>query len=178
MTTLLTCLSFFQRKSQCDPNNWTYGSPQPFSSLVNRPSPPLNMPKSDSRPGIVITDTDGEAKVHLSIPDESKAMPKTQDDMRNDPRHVLPQYLENIIHHHAHMAVDTKKDSKFIKKMSKAIVLPEDPSDPGAFTVTPGLTRPPKAPWCSSEPVLKIVGSFAVLMSLAIIAAIVYMKCE
>lgn len=94
--------------------------------------------------------------------------------MRNP---VLPQYIHNIIVHHTHIA-KPQHDTKLLKKLSKSIVLPEDPSDPAAFTVTPGLTRPPKPPWCSSKPVHKIVGSFVFLMSMGIILAIVYFNCE
>lgn len=90
---------------------------------------------------------------------------------------ILPQYIQNIIYHSQHAPPKPQHDAKLLKKLSKSILLPEDPSDPTAFTVTPGLTRPPKAPWCSSKPVLKIVGTFAVLMSLGIIIAIVYVNC-
>jgi hypothetical protein len=93
------------------------------------------------------------------------------------PVSILPQYIQNIIQHHQHIS-KPQHDTKLLKKLSKAILLPEDPSDPAAFTVTPGLTRSPKAPWCSSKPVVKIVGTFAVLMSLGIIIAIVYVNCE
>ncbi len=95
----------------------------------------------------------------------------------NNNTSVLPGYLENIIRHHTHIA-KPQHDAKLLKKLSKHILLPEDPSDPAAFTVTPGLTRTPKPPWCSSRPVLKIAGTFAVFMSLAIIVAIFYMSCE
>ena len=91
---------------------------------------------------------------------------------------ILPQYIQNIIYHSQHAPPKPQHDAKLLKKLSKSILLPEDPADPTAFTVTPGLTRPPKAPWCSSKPVVKIVGTFAILMSLGIIIAIVYVNCE
>ena len=94
---------------------------------------------------------------------------------------VLPQYIQSIIAHQAHVAqtlMRPQHEEKLLKKLSKAIILPEDPSDPSAFTVTPGLTRPPKPPWCSSDPVVKIVGTFAVLMSIGIIVLVLIMNCE
>ena len=65
-----------------------------------------------------------------------------------------------------------------MKKLSKHILLPDDPEDPAAFTVTPGFTRPPRKPWCSSKPIHKIVGTFAFLMTLGIIAAVLYANCK
>jgi len=90
---------------------------------------------------------------------------------------ILPQYIQNIIYHSQHAPPKPQHDAKLLKTLSKSILLPEDPADPTAFTVTPGLTRPPKAPWCSSKPVVKIVGTFAILMSLGIIIAVVYVNC-
>ena len=100
-----------------------------------------------------------------------------QQQQQLEQRDELPLYLQNIIMHHTHIA-KPQHDTKLMKKLSKSILLPEDPSDPTAFTVTPGLTRPPKPPWCSNKPVLKIVGTFAFLMSLGIIIAILYMNCK
>ena len=76
------------------------------------------------------------------------------------------------------MSKEQHVDARAMKKLSKHIMLPEDPSDPAAFTVTPGLTRRPDKPWCSSKPVLKIVGTFALVMTLLILAASVYLICE
>jgi len=63
---------------------------------------------------------------------------------------------------------------KHLKKLSKHIMLPDDPEDPAAFTLTPELARPPRKPWCSSKPIPKIVGTFAFLMTCGIIAVILY----
>ena len=94
----------------------------------------------------------------------------------------LPQCIQNIIlQHHWHLTrapnlPDAKE--KHLKKLSKHIMLPDDPEDPAAFTLTPELTRPPRKPWCSSKPIPKIVGTFAFLMTCGIIAAILYVNCK
>lgn len=90
----------------------------------------------------------------------------------------LPKYMHNIIVHQQMHEKKPQDESKLMRQLAKSIMLPDDPSDPAAFTVTPGLTRPPKPPWCSSKPVLKIVGTFAFMMSLGIIIAIIYLNCE
>ena len=119
-----------------------------------------------------------------SPPDSAAASPNPLPQTRSTAPHnpnassVLPTYIQNIIYHSQHAPPKPQHDAKLLKKLSKSILLPEDPADPTAFTVTPGLTRPPKAPWCSSKPVIKIVGTFAILMSLGIIIAIVYVNCE
>ena len=105
-------------------------------------------------------------------------LPQTTSPAPHIPNSILPPYIQNIIYHSQHAPTKPQHDAKLLKKLSKSILLPEDPADPTAFTVTPGLTRPPKAPWCSSKPVVKIVGTFAILMSLGIIIAIVYVNCE
>ena len=114
-----------------------------------------------------------------AFPDpQSQSLPNSPAPPTPNSVSILPQYIQNIIYHSQHAPPKPQHDAKLLKKLSKSILLPEDPADPTAFTVTPGLTRPPKAPWCSSKPVLKIVGSFAILMSLGIIIAIVYVNCE
>ena len=94
----------------------------------------------------------------------------------------LPQCIQNIIlQHHWHLtSAPTLPDAKekHFKKLSKHIMLPDDPEDPAAFTLTPELTRPPRKPWCSSKPIPKIVGTFAFLMTCGIIAAILYVNCK
>ena len=65
-----------------------------------------------------------------------------------------------------------------MKKLSKSIWLPDDPEDPAAFTQTPGFTRTSKKPWCSSKPVYKIVGTFALFMTLGLVVIILYSNCK
>lgn len=94
----------------------------------------------------------------------------------------LPQCIQNIIlQHHWHLTraphIPEAKE-KHLKKLSKHILLPDDPEDPAAFTISPELTRPPRKPWCSSKPVPKIVGTFAFLMTCGIIVAILYANCK
>ena len=69
-----------------------------------------------------------------------------------------------------------KAEAKYMKKLSKSIWLPDDPEDPAAFTQTIGFTRTARKPWCSSKPVCKIVGTFALLMTLGIVAFILYVN--
>ena len=94
----------------------------------------------------------------------------------------LPQCIQNIIlQHHWHLTQAPnlpEARAKHLKKLSKHILLPDDPEDPAAFTVTPEFTRPPRTPWCSSRPTHKIVGTFAFLMTLGILAAILYASCK
>ncbi|XP_040568620.1 uncharacterized protein [Lepeophtheirus salmonis] len=87
----------------------------------------------------------------------------------------VPHYLENIIQN-SHNINKPQHDAKLMKKLSKCIIIPENPEDPAAFTVTPGFTGTPKPPWCSSKPVQKIVGTFVILMSLGILAAVLYVS--
>lgn len=90
----------------------------------------------------------------------------------------LPQCIQNIIlQHHWHLTREPELPEareKHLKKLSKHIMLPDDPEDPAAFTLTPELARPPRKPWCSSKPIPKIVGTFAFLMTCGIIAVILY----
>ena len=92
----------------------------------------------------------------------------------------LPQCIQNIIlQHHWHSTREPhlpEAREKHLKKLSKHILLPDDPEDPAAFTLTPELTRPPRKPWCSSKPIPKIVGTFAFLMTCGIVAAILYVN--
>ena len=94
----------------------------------------------------------------------------------------LPQCIQNIIlQHHWHLTRAPRipeAQEKHLKKLSKHILLPDDPEDPAAFTVSPELTRPDRKPWCSSKPIPKIVGTFAFLMTCGIIVAILYANCK
>ena len=94
----------------------------------------------------------------------------------------LPQCIQNIIlQHHWHLTREPELPEareKHLKKLSKHIMLPDDPEDPAAFTLTPELVRPPRKPWCSSKPIPKIVGTFAFLMTCGIIAVILYANCK
>ena len=94
----------------------------------------------------------------------------------------LPQCIQNIIlQHHWHLTRAPELPEareKHLKKLSKHIMLPDDPEDPAAFTLTPELVRPPRKPWCSSKPIPKIVGTFAFLMTCGIIAVILYANCK
>lgn len=94
----------------------------------------------------------------------------------------IPQCIQNIIlQHHWHLTREPELPEareKHLKKLSKHIMLPDDPEDPAAFTLTPELARPPRKPWCSSKPIPKIVGTFAFLMTCGIIAVILYANCK
>jgi hypothetical protein len=61
------------------------------------------------------------------------------------------------------------------KKMAKFFVVPEDPSDPVAFTETfPDIKRKSSSKkCCASKPVHKIVGFFSIIMTLGILVTII-----
>eukprot|EP00095_Tigriopus_kingsejongensis_P008186 maker-scaffold405_size181423-snap-gene-0.40 protein:Tk08186 transcript:maker-scaffold405_size181423-snap-gene-0.40-mRNA-1 annotation:"hypothetical protein EAI_00434" len=175
-------------RSHFDPHNWMLGAPPTASKTGSGRCHGL----SSALRGINQSLT-GAQTHNISLKVESEGnhfyqprlvTPKPPLDMgperageTGDSNRSLPKYIQNIIvHQQMHTPKPHQNDTKMMKKLSKQIVLPDDPSDPAAFTVTPGITRPAKPPWCSSKPVLKIVGTFAFMMSLGIILAIVYMN--
>ena len=105
---------------------------------------------------------------------------------RVGPGDELPECLRNVIlqNHLEHINsrskdnAKAKAQAKYLKKLSKSIWLPDDPEDPAAFTQTPGFTRTSRKPWCSSKPVYKIVGSFALFMTLGIVIFILYVNSK
>jgi len=162
-----------QLKAQCDPTNWMYSNPSSGAGTSSSSQPrraSLLLPAATSTASLRSLPTFRPAV------EVGKADPLVHN-RPADTTSVLPKYLQHIIAHHTHIS-KPQHDAKLLKKLSKAIVLPEDPGDPAAFTVTPGLTRKPKPPWCGSKPVLKNVGCFVIIMSLIILGAIFYMNCE
>jgi len=93
------------------------------------------------------------------------------------PNPELPLCLQNIILQHVQNAEtfpDKSSDKKMKKKMSKFFVVPEDPSDPVAFTETfPDQKRNKSKGCCGAKPVHKIVGIFTFLMSAGILIIII-----
>lgn len=170
-----------QLQSHFDPNNWMLSSPQRRCRVL---SSTLNEINQSLAPSVISNHHHHHHRVErletapFPGPIDPPLAPH-EEGVSNSVRKSkwpLPKYMHNIIVHQQMHEKKPQDESKLMRQLAKSIMLPDDPSDPAAFTVTPGLTRPPKPPWCSSKPVLKIVGTFAFMMSLGIIIAIIYLN--
>ena len=128
--------------------------------------------------------SDDEIKICPPNFPTSKTVPEYKTCYDGDIQHYLnganpelPLCLQNIILQHVQNAEtfpDKSSDKKMKKKMSKFFVVPEDPSDPVAFTETfPDHKRTTSKGCCGAKPVHKIVGIFTFLMSAGILIIII-----
>jgi hypothetical protein len=93
----------------------------------------------------------------------------------------IPPCVRNVILQQLHCPPVPPQNAKMMKKLSKAILLPEDPHDPTAFTVSYDrymMERKKKKKSRRSMQVVKIVGTFSFLMTVGIITTVVCFFCK
>ena len=102
-------------------------------------------------------------------------------------QHDIPPCVRNVIMHQIKSPRPKKTNAnKMIKKLSKTITLPEDPNDPTAFTLhldhydhysLMRRQQKKKATGTSSN-LVKIVGSFSLFMTIAIVITVLCFLCK
>ena len=91
----------------------------------------------------------------------------------------LPLCLQNIILQHVQNAQTSHEKYKELKKSPKYFVVPEDPTNPVAFTENfPHQKKFRTRRCCGSKPVHTVVGVFTFIMSMAILIIIICVYCE
>ena len=96
----------------------------------------------------------------------------------------IPPCVRKVIMQQLQSPTPPPHNPKMIKKMSRTITLPEDPSDPTAFTVpydaydskchSKHLTSRSRR----SRQVIKIVGTFSFLMTMGIVITVLLCLCK
>ncbi len=96
----------------------------------------------------------------------------------------IPPCVRSILMHQLEAPVIRPPSKKEVRKLSKHIVLPDDPASPEAFTLQNDqyllCQRSAKRSrrWCKSRPVVKIVGTFSILMTAGIVVTVLYFICK
>ena len=102
-------------------------------------------------------------------------------------QHDIPPCVRNVIMHQIKSPRPKKSNAtKMIKKLSKTITLPEDPNDPTAFTLhldqydhySLMRRQQKKNTTGTSSNLVKIVGSFSIFMTIAIVITVLCFLCK
>ena len=93
----------------------------------------------------------------------------------------IPPCVRNVILQQLQSPTPPPQNPKMIKKLSRTITLPEDPSDPTAFTIPYDQYLKCKSLQSRSRrsrQVIKIVGTFSFLMTMGIVITVLLCLCE
>ena len=126
-----------------------------------------------------------------SVPESSNQILPVQElrlghldlDSYHHPHSEIPPCVRKVIMQQLQSPTPPPQNPKMIKKLSRTITLPEDPSDPTAFTIPydaylkynsrnlPSRSR-------RSRQVIKIVGTFSFLMTMGIVITVLLCLCK
>lgn len=88
------------------------------------------------------------------------------------PHSEIPPCVRKVIMQQLQSPTPPPHNPKMIKKLSRTITLPEDPSDPTAFTIPYDASKHLPSRSRRSRQVIKIVGTFSFLMTMGIVITV------
>ena len=94
------------------------------------------------------------------------------------PHSEIPPCVRKVIMQQLQSPTPPPHNPKMIKKLSRTITLPEDPSDPTAFTIPYDASKHLPSRSRRSRQVIKIVGTFSFLMTMGIVITVLLCLCK
>ena len=118
-----------------------------------------------------------------SVPESSNQILPVQElrlglDSYHHPHSEIPPCVRKVIMQQLQSPTPPPQNPKMIKKLSRTITLPEDPSDPTAFTIPYDASKHLPSRSRRSRQVIKIVGTFSFLMTMGIVITVLLCLCK